>query len=150
MAKDKKHFYLINNLQKMITEIIQKHLPEHLRELASSFNIEGKFIINNTQLIQLILKSKSIAENSEKQYWFNLLPVMSEEQIGKLDNILTRERDKLAEIEQKYQKKQEEIQERFDKFSSSNYQKTQEIIQQKEENIREEEIDHAENLLSQI
>ncbi len=135
----------------MISETIKKFLPESLRELASSFSIEDKFIIQNTELIQLVLESRSIAENSEKQYWFNLLPVMSEEQIAKLDDILTREKNKLAEIEQKYQKKQEEIQKRYQEtFASPNYQKTQETIQKREEEKREEEMSHAENLLSQI
>ena len=76
---------------------------------------------------------------------------MSEEQIAKLDDILTREKNKLAEIEQKYQKKQEEIQKRYQEtFASPNYQKTQETIQKREEEKREEEMSHAENLLSQI
>ena len=38
------------------------------------------------------MESKSLSEHSEKQNWFNLLPIMSEEQVNKLDDILTREK----------------------------------------------------------
>ena len=47
------------------------------------------------------MESKSLSEHTEKQNWFNLLPIMSEEQVNKLDDILTREKQKLEEIKQK-------------------------------------------------
>jgi hypothetical protein len=40
--------------------------------------------------------------DGERQYWFNLTEVMNAEQIKKLRGILTREKEKLAEIEAKY------------------------------------------------
>lgn len=42
---------------------IQKYLPENLRKLASEFSIPETFLVSETNLIQLILESKSLAEH---------------------------------------------------------------------------------------
>ena len=67
------------------------------------FTIPEDFL-KDTQLVQLVLESESM-NDEERQYWFNLYEVMNEEQIEKLRDILTREKEKLAEIERKYAKK---------------------------------------------
>ena len=55
-------------------------------------------------MIDLIIRSESM-NDSERQYWFNLTEVMNAQQVDKLRDILTRERQKLAEIDAKYNKK---------------------------------------------
>ena len=82
-------------------ELIKQKLPEALWKIAMEFTISDSFLENESELVALILKSKSLAKNEEKQSWFNLIPMMNEDQMGKLRNILTRERDKIAEIESK-------------------------------------------------
>lgn len=52
-------------------------------------------------LLELIKGSESM-NTEERQYWINLLPVMTPEQIKNLEEILTNERSQLAEIDQKY------------------------------------------------
>lgn len=78
-----------------MTSALQKFLPEHLWKLAEGFNIPEAFLIKEALLIQLILESKSLADTPEKQNRFNLLPIMSSEQILKLKDILIREKQKL-------------------------------------------------------
>lgn len=56
-------------------------------------------------MINLIMGSEAL-DDSERQYWFNLTDVMNEDQKSKLRDILVREKKKLAEIYQKYGKKQ--------------------------------------------
>ncbi|MCF7918033.1 hypothetical protein K9L27_03490 [Candidatus Gracilibacteria bacterium] len=73
---------------------------------AQDFTIPEK-IKNDTALIQLILQSESM-KDEERQYWFNLTEVMNVEQIEKLRGILTREKEKLAEIDAKYGKVEED------------------------------------------
>lgn len=58
---------------------------------------------NDKPLIDLVMRSESM-KDSERQYWFNLTEVMNDEQMDKLRDILTRERQKLADIEAKYAK----------------------------------------------
>jgi len=70
----------------------------------ADFKIPQKMIENDPALVDLILKSESM-NDSERQYWFNLSEVMNTAQVEKLRDILTRERQKLAEIDAKYNKK---------------------------------------------
>lgn len=53
------------------------------------------------EIVELILASESMNED-ERRYWIDILPAMTPEQISKLTDILTRERDQLAAIDAKY------------------------------------------------
>lgn len=70
----------------------------------TDFRIPAKLTQNDPALIDLIMKSESM-KDEERQYWFNLYEVMNAAQVDKLRDILTRERQKLAEIDAKYGKK---------------------------------------------
>lgn len=60
------------------------------------------------ELIELILASESM-NDEERQYWVNILPVMTPEQIQNLKDILTNEKEQLAAIDRKYAKEIERI-----------------------------------------
>ena len=53
------------------------------------------------KLVDLILETKSM-DDDERQYWFNILPIMKTEQVEKLRNILTTEKNKIAQIDSQY------------------------------------------------
>ncbi len=55
------------------------------------------------ELIKLILATESM-DDDERQYWFDIMPSMSDAQIDRLFDILETERKKLEELEVKYQK----------------------------------------------
>ena len=55
------------------------------------------------ELIELIKGSESM-NNEERQYWINILPVMTPEQIKNLQEILSNEKQQLAAIDAKYSK----------------------------------------------
>lgn len=133
------------------TELIQQKLPQDLWKVAMDFTIPDAFLEKEPDLVALVLKSRSLAKKEEKQSWFNLVPMMNEDQVEKLRDILTRERDKIAEIEAKYEKKKEEIKEKYQsRFDAVEYNKKREAMQDKEEDIREKEVEEAENLLENI
>lgn len=94
-------------------EAVKKHLPDNLHEKAFQFTIPIEFIEQMPNLIALVLTSRSIDKSEEKQSWFNLLPLMNDEQITKLNDILTREKQKLEEIEKKYEEKKLEIKKKY-------------------------------------
>ncbi len=52
-------------------------------------------------IVELIKASESM-NNEERQYWINILPVMTAEQIKNLEDILTSEKQQLAAIDAKY------------------------------------------------
>src|SRR3989339_1897774 len=60
------------------------------------------------ELIELILGSESM-NDEERQYWINILPVMTPDQIASLKDILETERRQLSAIDQKYAKEIKEI-----------------------------------------
>lgn len=125
--------------------LIQSKLPENLWGMAQTFTIDDNSLNQYSDLVVLILNSKSLSDNAEKQNWFNLLTIMNEEQILKLKEILTREKEKLEEINQKYAKKQEEINWKYQQIFN---QQTQ--LQAKENVNRQQELEEADNLLAQI
>ena len=132
-------------------ENIQKYLPEHLWNVAASYDIPTDMMENNWDLVVLVLESKSISEQKEKQSWFDLYSLMNQEQIDKLRDILTREKEKLAEIEAKYQARQEEIKKKYEEtYASGAYQQQQEKIRDSESATREQEEMEADALLTQI
>jgi len=60
------------------------------------------------ELIQLILDSESM-NDEERQYWVNILPVMTPAQVQNLQDILENEKRQLATIDRKYAKEIESI-----------------------------------------
>ena len=62
----------------------------------------------HSDLIELILSSESM-NDEERQYWINILPIMTEDQIENLRGILANEKDQLAAIDQKYSKQIEQM-----------------------------------------
>ncbi|MEA3387259.1 MAG: hypothetical protein U9Q66_02520 [Patescibacteria group bacterium] len=67
-----------------------------------TFYIDEEVQAGYPELIKLILKTESM-DNEEKQYWFDIMPSMNDDQIDRLFNILETERKKLEELELKYQ-----------------------------------------------
>jgi hypothetical protein len=135
----------------MNRDVLAQYLPAHLVELATKFNIPEAFLKEHTDLVVLVLESKSISEDKEKQSWFDLYPLMNDEQVSKLREILTREKEKLQEIEQKYQEKQEAIKRKYEQaVSSPIYQQQQAAMQANEQATKEKEVEEAYSLLDQI
>ena len=129
-------------------ELIQKHLSNDLWEVAKGFTIPDAFLIDRTDLIELVLRSKSMDKPEEKQSWFNLMPMMNQEQIDKLNDILIREKQKLQEIEAKYESKKDEIKEKYlTRWQNMWYVKKVEAMKQKESAQRSQEHAEADSLL---
>ena len=131
--------------------LIKKCLPEDLWEKAMRFSRPAEFLETMADLIELVLRSRSMDKDEEKQSWFNLLPLMNEEQIAKLNDILTREKQKLQEIEKKYEQKKVEIKKKYLlKRQNMGYAKKMQNIQEKEASTRESEVEEAESLLDSL
>lgn len=132
-------------------DLIQTKLPQELREKAEKFTIPDEFLTTMPELIVLVLNSKSMDNPEEKQSWFNLLPMMNKDQIDKLRDILTREKNKLMEIEQKYELKKDELKNKYtQKREDMTYTKRMEEIKQAEAKHEKIEDQQADNLLNQL
>ena len=71
-------------------------------KIAEWYSIPVEFLEKHPDVVSLILNSISLKEGEEKQWWFDMFYYMDDNQINELRDILTREKEKLAEIEEKY------------------------------------------------
>ncbi len=132
-------------------DLIKQKLPENLWEVAQQYTIPDAFLQNSSDLIILILNSKSLDSKDEKQSRFNLLPLMTKEQIDKLRDILVREKQKLAEIEQKYEQKKADLQDKYTKKrAEGDYKDKMLQIHQEEAVNQKEDNQEADKLLTEI
>ncbi|MBU0627360.1 hypothetical protein KKG31_02050 [Patescibacteria group bacterium] len=132
-------------------DLIKQKLPEALWETAQQFTIPDAFLNNSPELIAYIIQSKSLDSKDEKQSWFNLLPLMTQEQIDKLRDILVREKQKLDEIEKKYEQKKVDLKSKYTQKREEGEYKDQMLqIQKKEEAHQEKEEQEADSLLTQL
>lgn len=53
-------------------------------------------------LVELIKKTESMS-NEEREYWFQILPIMTEDQVKRLQTILEEEANQLAKLDDQYQ-----------------------------------------------
>ena len=101
-------------------------------------------------IIDLILHSESM-NDEERQYWINILPIMTPEQVQNLRDILANERQQLAAIDAKYSKEIQQIgQEQFLKQVEAERQKRRTERSSAEQSNKQKEDSDAENLLKQI
>lgn len=97
-----------------------------------TFTILDEIQVQYGALVELVLWSESI-DNNEKQYWFDILPSMTNEQVDRLFNILTTERNQLEELNLKYQDEIKTLNEKhLIEWQSLQSQKAKEKIQQAE------------------
>ncbi|MCH2188411.1 hypothetical protein MK079_01115 [Candidatus Gracilibacteria bacterium] len=67
-----------------------------------NFTIPDEIQAQYDELVKMILATESM-DDDERQYWFDIMPSMTDEQIDRLYNILDTERKKLQDLEKKYQ-----------------------------------------------
>ncbi len=94
-----------------------------------TFTILDEIQAKYPELVDLVLWSESI-DNNEKQYWFDIMPSMTDEQIDRLFNILMTERRQLEELNVKYQEEIKTLNEKhLIQWQSLQSQKAKEKIQ---------------------
>lgn len=74
-----------------------------LKQNGKTFKISDEMQAKYPELIKLILATESM-DDDERQYWFDIMPSMTNSQVDRLFNILETERKKLEDLEIKYQK----------------------------------------------
>lgn len=69
----------------------------------STYNILDEVYAKFPELISLILGSESINESDQKQYWFDMLPSMTDHQVDRLFNILMTEKQEIERLDLAFQ-----------------------------------------------
>ena len=100
------------------------------------------------ELVKLVLGSQSL-DNTQKQYWFDILPSMSDDQIDRLFDILDTEKRKLEELDAKYEEEVREINEKhFIEWQTLKAKEQKEAIQNQEKNDKQASGDAAEDAIN--
>jgi hypothetical protein len=117
---------------------------------SSGLKIPPELRENFGELIDLIEGSESM-NTEERQYWINILPIMTDDQIVNLREILVNERNQLKVIDEKYSKEIEKIgQEQIVKKTGEERRKRRETRSAKEQEASQESDAEAEALLKEI
>lgn len=102
------------------------------------------------EIVELILGSESM-NDEERQYWINILPVMTPEQIQNLRDILENEKKQLKAIDEKYAKELDQAgqSQLVKKMADERMQRKQQREQSESAHAAKEQ-QEADNLLQQI
>lgn len=103
-----------------------------------------------SDLIPLILDTQSM-NDEEKSYWFQILPIMTDEQVQKLRNILITEKDQLAKLDKEYEEEMDTLNKKhLNQWSAYKAQEKREEIKKEETSLEAKESETEEELLSQL
>ena len=116
----------------------------------SGLNVPPEVERQFPDLIALIRASESM-NDEERQYWVDILPVMTPEQVEQLRGILQNERDQLAAIDAKYAQEISKVGDgsALKKMEEERRSKQQERSE-KEAGVRAQEEKSAEDILSNL
>jgi hypothetical protein len=110
----------------IIAAIKKFHIPEVVQD-------------DYPKIIPLILETESM-DDEEREYWFQILPIMTDDQIKKFIGILMNEKKQLAELDQEYEKELKQINEKhLNEWQEFEARAERETIATKEATSEEEE-----------
>lgn len=101
-------------------------------------------------LIKLIFETESMDED-EREYWLQILPIMTEEQIKKFRDILVNEKEQLKKLDQDYQKEMSEMGNKHTvQFNEEEMKKKRENLKAQEAQSEKTEENQEQELLNQL
>ncbi|MBI4232196.1 hypothetical protein HY605_03095 [Candidatus Peregrinibacteria bacterium] len=123
-----------------------KSPEQYIKEAEAKYIIPAMVRSKFPDLIKLIYETESMNEE-EREYWMQILPIMSEEQTSKFRDILVNEKDQLTKLDKEYESEMnkinqskpqeidaEQVKEKFEEI------KTAEKVHEAEESSEEEEL----------
>ena len=101
--------------------------------------------------ILLLIQASESMNNEERQYWINILPIMTTEQLKNLEEILSSEKQQLAAIDEKYSKEVSQVSGNIAVASMEQKIRNQKEkrVESEQENVKTEQT-KEEEILSQI
>lgn len=114
------------------------------------YNIPDLVLKKFPELVELLKKTESMSKE-ERNYWFQILPIMTDEQVARLRKILEDEASQLSKLDDQYQSELSKLNEKhlkeWDEFERS---KKREDLKQKEAVAQKEETQTEEELLKKL
>lgn len=79
-----------------------KSQEQYVKEAEEKYIIPALVREKFPDLVKLIYETESM-NNEEREYWMQIMPIMTEEQIVKFREILVNEKDQLAKLDNEYE-----------------------------------------------
>lgn len=115
-----------------------------------SYNVPQVVLDKYPALVELIKKTESMTDE-EREYWFQILPIMTEEQVNRLKGILEEEATQLAKLDDQYQDQLSKLnQKHLDEWSDFQRKKERVAVQEAEAQTEAQETAKEEDILKQL
>lgn len=114
------------------------------------FNIPEIVLSKYPELVALIKKTESMSDE-ERQYWFQILPIMTEDQVTRLRKILAEEDAQLTKLDDQYQDELNKLNKKhLDEWSAFEKQQEREARQAAESEAEKEEVEAEAAILEEL
>ena len=118
--------------------------------LLTKFAVPDEVKNKYPELTKLIIQSESMTDD-ERQYWFQILPIMSEDQIKKFKDILDTEKKQLDTLDKEYEDQLKKLNSRHDiEWKDFETKEKRRDIEKKEAQAKSEDSKAQEDLLAQL
>lgn len=123
---------------------------QYIKEVEAYYIIPTLVREKFPDLIKLIYETESMNEE-EREYWLQILPIMSEEQIVKFRGILVNEKEQLMRLDSEYQKEMGKINSKANtQLSEEEIKKKLSLIKQSEKSAEDQEKAAESDLLKKL
>jgi len=101
-------------------------------------------------LIKLIFETESM-DTDEREYWLQILPIMTEDQIKKFRDILVNEKEQLTKLDKEYEKEMSSLEDKHKKvLDEEEIRRRRDDLKAKENESKAQESQTEEELLKQL
>ena len=124
--------------------------PAKIAEVEAKYTIPESVKNKYPDLIELVLQTESMKQD-ERDYWFQILPVMSEEQLAKFYGILANEKKQLQKLDAEYTDQMKKLNDKHEReWTDFEVRKKREALQKVESASEKTEAQTEEELLKKL
>lgn len=126
-----------------------KSAEQYVKDAEDAYIIPALVREKFPDLVKLIYETESMNEE-EREYWMQILPIMTEDQIVKFRGILVNERDQLTKLDQEYEQEMTRINKPVAELDEVKMKEKIQEIKQAESVSEEQEAKQEEELLKKL
>lgn len=126
-----------------------KSAEQYIKDAENGYIIPALVREKFPDLVKLIYETESMNEE-EREYWMQILPIMTEDQIVKFRGILVNERDQLTKLDQEYEQEMTRINKPVAELDEVKMKEKIQEIKQAESVSEEQEAKQEEELLKKL
>jgi len=128
----------------------EKTQEQYLKEAEQKYIVPGLVREKFPDLIKLIYETESM-NTEEREYWLQIMPIMTEDQIVKFRDILVNEKQQLEKLDQEYKVEMDKLKTaKAPEINEKDLKARMAEIRQQEVSSEEQEQDKEAELLSQL